>query len=173
MENAYLVHHGIMGQKWGKRNGPPYPLSRDTKKALRKAEKEAAKNRKANEKANKKEEERKKKVEKLINEGSPDEIAKNIKMLNDEELDMAIALYKKRDELEKLMGTKVKGDKNDATKLAKITKDVAAVGGVAVTGVATYNTVANIVQLVGPTSLKPILKPLPVDPSSLTKGLKK
>ena len=22
-----LAHHGILGQKWGKRNGPPYPLS--------------------------------------------------------------------------------------------------------------------------------------------------
>ena len=22
-----LQHHGILGQKWGKRNGPPYPLS--------------------------------------------------------------------------------------------------------------------------------------------------
>lgn len=22
----YLVHHGIQGQKWGERNGPPYPL---------------------------------------------------------------------------------------------------------------------------------------------------
>lgn len=26
MENTYLVHHGILGQKWGKKNGPPYPL---------------------------------------------------------------------------------------------------------------------------------------------------
>lgn len=23
---TYLVHHGILGQKWGKQNGPPYPL---------------------------------------------------------------------------------------------------------------------------------------------------
>ena len=26
---SYLVHHGIKGQKWGKRNGPPYPLSKN------------------------------------------------------------------------------------------------------------------------------------------------
>ena len=25
--NKYLVHHGILGQKWGKQNGPPYPLN--------------------------------------------------------------------------------------------------------------------------------------------------
>lgn len=25
--NDFLVHHGIKGQRWGKRNGPPYPLS--------------------------------------------------------------------------------------------------------------------------------------------------
>ena len=27
MENE-LTHHGILGQKWNERNGPPYPLSR-------------------------------------------------------------------------------------------------------------------------------------------------
>lgn len=25
-ESNYLMHHGILGQKWGRRNGPPYPL---------------------------------------------------------------------------------------------------------------------------------------------------
>lgn len=25
--NSDIYHHGILGQKWGKQNGPPYPLS--------------------------------------------------------------------------------------------------------------------------------------------------
>lgn len=25
-ESNYLAHHGILGQKWGQKNGPPYPL---------------------------------------------------------------------------------------------------------------------------------------------------
>lgn len=26
MTKAYIAHHGILGQKWGRKNGPPYPL---------------------------------------------------------------------------------------------------------------------------------------------------
>lgn len=34
----YLYHHGILGQRWGKKNGPPYPLdSQDHSAAERKA----------------------------------------------------------------------------------------------------------------------------------------
>ncbi len=25
-QTNYLAHHGVLGQKWGKKNGPPYPL---------------------------------------------------------------------------------------------------------------------------------------------------
>lgn len=31
-----LYHHGVEGQKWGKRNGPPYPLERSTKSSAEK-----------------------------------------------------------------------------------------------------------------------------------------
>lgn len=34
--SSALAHHGIKGQKWGVRNGPPYPLSKDVTLAMRK-----------------------------------------------------------------------------------------------------------------------------------------
>ena len=32
-----LCHHGILGQRWGKRNGPPYPLSGSKKHSRKKS----------------------------------------------------------------------------------------------------------------------------------------
>ena len=31
LSQDYLAHHGVKGQKWGEKNGPPYPLSRQDK----------------------------------------------------------------------------------------------------------------------------------------------
>ena len=44
LDQNYLSHHGIKGQKWGKKNGPPYPLDSKTEvrvksKAKRKLQK--------------------------------------------------------------------------------------------------------------------------------------
>ena len=36
MNKLYLVHHGIKGQSWGERNGPPYPLSDEQASAKQK-----------------------------------------------------------------------------------------------------------------------------------------
>ena len=35
LKNYYLAHHGVAGQKWGQRHGPPYPLSRNPANAKR------------------------------------------------------------------------------------------------------------------------------------------
>ena len=32
----YLAHHGIIGQRWGKKNGPPYPLDRKVSAKVKK-----------------------------------------------------------------------------------------------------------------------------------------
>lgn len=37
MSNTYLYHHGVKGQKWGVRNGPPYPLDTPRNRAVRAA----------------------------------------------------------------------------------------------------------------------------------------
>lgn len=34
--DLYLAHHGILGMKWGKQNGPPYPLGADDHSASEK-----------------------------------------------------------------------------------------------------------------------------------------
>lgn len=36
LEDDHLEHHGILGQKWGKKNGPPYPLDENDHSAAEK-----------------------------------------------------------------------------------------------------------------------------------------
>ena len=36
VSDDYLAHHGILGQKWGQRNGPPYPLDANAHSAAEK-----------------------------------------------------------------------------------------------------------------------------------------
>lgn len=55
-----LEHHGVEGQKWGKRHGPPYPLDSESKAKNR----EAAKKKKAAEKKKKETERTKKRIAK-------------------------------------------------------------------------------------------------------------
>lgn len=58
---AEIYHHGIKGQEWGDRNGPPYPLDRNAKrqeakkrKAAERIKRKAAKKRKRMKKAEEK-----------------------------------------------------------------------------------------------------------------------
>lgn len=86
----YLQHWGILGMKWGQRNGPPYPLSTS--------------------KMNSSEKKQINKSKKPIN-GRP----KSVKEMSDEELDTKLKRLRKEDEYNRLTSPKAQ-NKSDAQK---------------------------------------------------------
>lgn len=99
-----LYHHGRLNQKWGVRNGPPYPLSRSTvqrayskkrrgpfgylteRRERKEAEKRAqAEKKEAEEKAN-----RDADKERVLKEGSATEVLKYLNELTPQEIQSAV-----------------------------------------------------------------------------------
>lgn len=108
-EDEILEHHGIIGQKWGKMNGPPYPLdpnkdySKAELRAMRKeARKEARKENRRKKKIAKKDEVEKQKTEeeeklekeeaknRAVVSGSASEVEKYKDMMTNDELRAAL-----------------------------------------------------------------------------------
>lgn len=98
-----LEHHGTKGQKWGEKNGPPYPLSRGKNGAITKTQKKkkasflARLRAKVSKKSSKKskpkvekkertEEEKEALREKLLKSNDPKFIAKHMDLLDTKEL---------------------------------------------------------------------------------------
>ena len=120
-EDEILEHHGIIGQKWGKMNGPPYPLdpnkdySKAELRAMRKeARKEARKENRRKKKITKKDEIEKQKTEeeeklekeeaknRAVVSGSASEVEKYKDMMTNEELRLAqerVRLYQELNNL--------------------------------------------------------------------------
>ncbi len=95
----YLIHYGILGQKWGKRNGPPYPLDSDQKSA---AEKRRSYNL------------------------SKKEVKKNSQYMTDKELRTAINRLNMQSELDKLSPSAIEKGRKE---MRQIVSDVALVTG--------------------------------------------
>ena len=88
MNENYLAHHGIDGQKWGQRNGPPYPLLRNAAGQL-KAKAQAKRKAQTEAKAKKAAEEKVKQHEamkKYLRE-NPEKLYKHKNDLTKEEVD--------------------------------------------------------------------------------------
>lgn len=89
-----IYHHGILGQKWGKRNGPPYPLSSGQKSSAEKKKFSFFQTKKNQDavKTNdlKKEEDLEAEKKKIIMEGSAIEVQKYRNELTTQEIQDAI-----------------------------------------------------------------------------------
>lgn len=95
-----LYHHGVLGQSWGKRHGPPYPLDgvdkkiaraeakrkREKERRLKKLQRAAKKARKLKKKQEKQEADTLKKKQKLVKSGDMNKIRKNADLFNNDEL---------------------------------------------------------------------------------------
>lgn len=140
MYNDELYHHGILGQRWGKRNGPPYPLSRSVSQrvssrknrgilgylAERKAKKEAEKKSKVEkeEAARKKLEEEAKARhdadrERVLREGSATEVLAYKNELTNQELSNALNRIRWRNDLTKLAAEEADAGWNSIDKIMK------------------------------------------------------
>lgn len=115
----YLQHSGIVGMKWGKRNGPPYPLNYND---LSQEEKEQAK-------------------QKAVRSGNITEAVNNIDHFTDSELKQLKERFKLDQEVKSLAAESINtGEKVvDATmnKIGKVTKW-------AETGMKAYDTAAKL-----------------------------
>lgn len=132
-ESNYLMHHGILGQKWGDKNGPPYPLDAgdhsprekragwikslkaksEAKKKKKKQQKQqenlakarAAKQAKAQAaaEAKRKEEEWSKKKEEILRSADPKLIMQYRDKLTDQEMQNALNRVRNENEMNKFI----------------------------------------------------------------------
>lgn len=163
-ESNYLMHHGILGMKWGHKNGPPYPLdakdhSSSEKKAgwmksladkhkanvkKRKQKKALAKARVARAENLKKEAERKKyeeEKEKALKSGKASEILKYKGDLTNDQLQKAVGRLDWEKRLNEMSAKEVQ---TNWDKVDKIMDKVGKVTGYVNKGVDAYNAIERV-----------------------------
>lgn len=125
---AYLAHHGRKGQKWGDRNGPPYPLDYDKLSPEERAEAK----------------------QKAIDRGDVTEARANSKYFSVKEIDDTILKYNKNKQLSELSAETNKKGKTFTEKYTegaeKYVKIVDATSGI-------YNVTAKVTNAFGLTNL--------------------
>lgn len=167
-ETNFLMHHGILGMKWGRRNGPPYPLgasdhSASEKKAgwmkslkakseaKKRAKKRAAaiekarKTRLENEKQKRLEKEYEEKRQKILKSGKASEVEKYKGQMTNQELRDALNRIQWEQELSKLSAAETK---SSFDKIDGVMKKVGTATDWVNKGVNAYNAIDKAVKLV-------------------------
>lgn len=127
----YLVHHGILGQKWGKKNGPPYPLDYNKLSA----------------------EEREEAKKSAISRGDVNEANKNRKYYTNQEINQVIDRFNTELRLSQLSEKHVK---TGMEKVKELSNTMNTIADAAKKGTDLYNTVVKISNSLGGTNLPTI-----------------
>lgn len=115
----YLQHSGILGMKWGKRNGPPYPLKYED---LSEEERDNAK-------------------KKAVRAGNITEANNNIDFFDDHELKQLKDRFKLNQEVHSLAAETIN---TGAKRVDKTMKAIGKATDWAETGIKAYNTIAKV-----------------------------
>ena len=160
----YLAHHGILGQKWGQQNGPPYPLDskdhsssekkagwRSSLKAKSEAKKKAKKQKAALEKARKARAEKAKqeklekefeeKKDKVLKSGKASEVAKYKGQMTNQQLSEALNRIRWESELDRMTTAE---EKSSFDKIDQLMSKARTVKNWADTGMDVYDTIATL-----------------------------
>lgn len=163
INNDYLAHHGRLGQRWGKRNGPPYPLSTGAvnkaykKKSLltrhkeKKQRKELEKAAKTLEEALKKKVDHENNKERVLREGSAREVYEYRNELTNKELQDVVNRIKSRNELEKLSREECEKGWNS---INRVMKKVGDVKDWTKTGTEMYNAINDVMKILNKNTAK-------------------
>ena len=153
-----LEHHGVKGQSWGKRNGPPYPLDRGKDGRITKTQKKKkqsllqkvkskitgkkskSKTKTKVSKENASNEDKEKLREKLLNSNDPKFLAKHMDLLSTQELNDRINRINTEKRLKDLSTSKEKSAVDKGMEwINKISKVAEATTKVSAAYTATYN----------------------------------
>lgn len=143
LSEEILEHHGIKGQKWGVRNGPPYPLSRGksgsggrnvryggaapSKRKARKMKKQRVKSlkkaRKVREQNRKAQQEQQKSKEEIIKSKDISSMAKNIDMFSNQEINDMLNRLDTEKRLQDRVTQQQKANRSRGEKAVDLVKD--------------------------------------------------
>lgn len=141
-----LHHHGILGQKWGKKNGPPYPINSSNHSA---SEKKAGWKKSLNDSRKVKNKKQNKSVIKSNKTNSGNSF---IKEMDDNELQKRL----KRIQMERLYKEELKkaNTKEGKQYVQKLVKTGATIASLTSTAITIYNNMEKISKIIDKNSSK-------------------